>query len=291
MLNNLKTGSPMNRPSIFSFTDYRLFLKTMFAYKKETAKAFSHRNFSRLAGFSSPNFLKLVIDGQRNLTSASISKIAEGFKLKKPERDYFETLVYMNQAEDLHEKNHYYKKLITLKTPADMKLLENARYEYFSRWYLPVLRELVMFDGKTLTPAELAEKLSPRIAVKEVDTALKQLQELGLIYRDENGCWRQSEPILTTGPEVKSLLIKNFHHEMIKMAAASIDRYPADKRDITAVTMSVRQQDIPEIKRRIADFRKEMLKEFAGFEAPDQVIQINVQMFPLTKIEDKEETE
>lgn len=276
----------MNRPSIFNFTDYRLFLKEMFAFKKETAASFSHRNFARLAGFSSPNFLKLVIDGKRNLSSASIGKIAEGFKLRKPERDYFEALVNMNQASDLQEKNHYYQKLISMKKPGEMKLLETARYDYFSRWYLPVLREMVMFDGQRLTADEMAERFFPRVSVKEVETALHQLQELGLVFRDESGRWNQSDPVVTTGPEVKSLLVKNFHHEMIKMALAALDRYPADKRDITAVTMSARKKDVPEIKRRIAEFRHQMLKDFGNTQNPDQVIAINIQMFPLTKIEE-----
>ena len=261
----------------------------MFDHKKETVSSFSHRNFSRLAGFSSPNFLKLVIDGQRNLTNTSIAKIAKGFKLKKPEREYFENLVYMNQATDHQERDHYYKKTISMKTPKNVKLLQTAQYNYFSKWYLPVLRELVIFDGKKLTAHELVEKLSPKIKVKEVETALNQLQDLGLIFKDKNGNWKQSEKIITTGPEVKSLLIANFHHEMIKIAAESIDRYSADKRDISAVTLSITQKDIPEIKSKIAEFRKKILKEYACDEAPDQVIQINIQMFPLTKTDKKED--
>jgi len=259
----------------------------MFDYKKETIPSFSYRNFSRLAGFSSPNFLKLVIDGHRNLTNTSIAKIAKGFKLKKTEREYFENLVYMNQAADHHERDHYYKKIISMKTPKEMKLLQSARYDYFSKWYLPVLRELVMFDGKQLTAQALAEKLSPKVKEKDVAAALKQLENLGLIRKDQNGNWEQSDPIITTGPEVKSLLITNFHHEMIKMAAASIDRFSADKRDISAVTLSITKKNVPEIKSKIAEFRKKILKDYACDEAPDQVIQINIQMFPLTQTGDK----
>lgn len=278
----------MNQPSVFEFTDFREFLRQLFEFKKATVPTFSHRNFARMAGFASPNFLKLVIDGQRNLTNASIAKVARGFKLKKAERDYFENLVYMNQAPDHLEKNHYYQKLIAMKTPKSMKLLENAQYDYFSKWYLPVLRELVMFDGQTATARDLAERLSPKVGEKEVQAALDQLEHLGFIFKDENGRWQQSEQILATAPEVKSLLIANFHHEMINMADAAIDRYPADKRDISAITLSISQTDIPEIKNRIREFRKAMLKEFICDSNPDQVIQVNIQMFPLTNPHKKE---
>ena len=82
---------------------------------------------------------------------------------------------------------------------------------------------------------------------------------------------------------MKSILIANFHHEMIRMAGAAIDRYAADRRDISGVTLSITQKDIPKIKKRIAQFRKAILEEFVCDENPDQVIQVNVQMFPLTK--------
>jgi hypothetical protein len=44
----------------------------MFRYAKEQDRFFSHRFFARKAGFSSPNFLKLVMSSQRNLTHESI---------------------------------------------------------------------------------------------------------------------------------------------------------------------------------------------------------------------------
>ena len=81
----------MKRPVIFDYLDYRAFLKDMFCFRKWKDKHFSYRYFAGKSGFASPNYLKLVIDGDRNLTNGSIAKIAKGFKLKKQEREYFET--------------------------------------------------------------------------------------------------------------------------------------------------------------------------------------------------------
>ncbi len=193
----------------------------------------------------------------------------------------------MNQASEHQEKNHYYKKIIAMNSPKNMKMLQSAQYDYFSKWYLPALRELVTFDGNKLTASEMAEKLSPKVKTKDVENAIKQLEDLGLIHKDTDGDWKQTEQIITTGPEVKSLLVANFHHEMIKKASESIDRYPSDERDITAATLSIAKKNIPELKNKIAEFRKKILKEYACDQAPDQVIQINIQMFPLTKTDDK----
>ncbi len=102
-------------PDIFDYLDFRSFLRDMYAFKKEQYRQFSYRSFALKAGFSSPNFLKLVMDGQRNLTNESVAKIAQGFGLKKSERDYLENLVFMNQAQRHDERDHYYQKTLALK--------------------------------------------------------------------------------------------------------------------------------------------------------------------------------
>jgi uncharacterized protein (TIGR02147 family) len=273
----------MNRPSVFEYSDYRAFLKAMFQYRKETTPGYSHRYFARMAGFASPNFLKLVIDAKRSLTSASISQVAKGFKLKKPEREFFENLVYMNQSEDLAEKGHYYRKMIALSPRGGIKKIDQAQYDYFSRWYLPVIRELAVFGDRSQTAEQIAGRLNPPVRVKEVENALDRLMQLGLIRKDAQGRWEQTSALLSTGPEVKSVLIANFHREMIRLADTAIERFPAEKRDITALTLSIGKDRLPELKEKIAEFRQEILKNFAGDAEPDQIIQINIQVFPVTR--------
>jgi uncharacterized protein (TIGR02147 family) len=277
----------VNRPSIFEYSDYRAFLKEMFQYRKETMPGYSHRCFARMAGFAAPNFLKLVIDGKRNLTSASIARVAKGFKLKKPEREFFENLVYMNQAKDLAEKDHYYRKMIALSPRGGIKKIDQAQYDYFSRWYLPVIRELVVFGDRSRTAEQIAVRLDPPLRVKDVEKALDRLMQLGLIRKDAQGRWEQTDAMLSTGREVKSVLIANFHREMIRLADTAIERFPAAKRDITALTLSIDKDRLPELKEKIAAFRQEILKNFAADPNPDQVIQINIQVFPVTRTNSK----
>jgi uncharacterized protein (TIGR02147 family) len=103
-----------------------------------------------------------------------------------------------------------------------------------------------------------------------------------LIKRDKDGLWEQSDPALTTGPEVQSLAIANFHREMLRLASESIERYEANERDITALTLRVNSRGMAELKRKIAQFRKELLESALVEEETDRVIQVNIQAFPLT---------
>ena len=254
----------------------------MFQHRKATTPRYSHRLFARMAGFAAPNFLKLVIDGKRNLTSTSIAQVAKGFKLKKSEREFFENLVYMNQAGEMGEKDHYYRKMIAMMPKGTVKTIDRAQYDYFSRWYLPVIRELVVFGNRARSAEQIAAMLNPPVRARDVEGALERLMQLGLIRKDSEGRWEQSEALLRTEPEVKSVLIANYHREMIRMADAAIERFPAAKRDITALTLSINTERLGELKQKIAAFRQEILDNFAQDSNPDQVIQINFQVFPVT---------
>ena len=262
--------------------DYRAFLNDMFQFRKQKDSYFSYRYFSNKAGFSSPNFIKLVIDGKRNLTNESIAKVAKGFGFSKQERESFEALVFMNQAKDHEEKNYYLKKVMSIKGYNNVRKLEKKSYEYFSKWYNLAIREIIMFGGRNYTPEQIAEILNPKITAREAEKALNLLVELGLIRKDKDGLWEQSDPALTTGPEVQSLSIANLHREMLRLATESIERYPANERDITALTLRVNGAGMEELKRRIAEFRKELLESALVEEDTDQVIQVNIQAFPLT---------
>lgn len=272
----------MEKPVIYEYLDYRLFLKDMFQFRKAKDRFFSYRYFAKKSGFSSPNFLKLVIDGVRNLTNSSVAKVAKGFALRKQEHEFFENLVFMNQSEVHDEKNYYYKKMISAKGYAQAHKIDKANFKYFSKWYYPVIREMIVLHPSYQTPEGIAAKLSPKISIPEAKAALRLLEEMGLIRKNSKGEWEQCNQVISTGPEVRSIIIGNFHREMIKLGVESIDRYPPHIRDISALTLTLRKDRISEIKARIASFRQELLDLACNDDDPDQVTQINIQVFPLT---------
>jgi uncharacterized protein (TIGR02147 family) len=271
------------KPSVFDYLDYRAFLRDTFTYRKEKERFFSHRYFAGKAGFSSPNFLQLVMTEKRNLTNKSAAQVAAGLSLGKREREYFESLVFMNQAGTHEERNHYYRKMASVRGASAARKLEKTHYEYFSKWHYPALREVATWNGGTQSAEEMAALLDPPVQTKDVEKALKLLRELRFLEQDGEGRWVQSDQALTTEPEVRSLVVANFHREMIRLAAESIDRHSADERDITAVTVGVNRNRMAEIREKIAAFRKEILEMACGDEDPAEVIQVNIQAFPLAR--------
>ncbi|RYZ61649.1 MAG: TIGR02147 family protein, partial [Proteobacteria bacterium] len=76
-------------PSIYGHTNYREYLAAFYKAKKESKRGYSYRQFSQQAGFTSPNFLKLVIEGKRNLSPQSIEQFLTALSLPAPMAAYF----------------------------------------------------------------------------------------------------------------------------------------------------------------------------------------------------------
>ena len=73
--------------SIFEFYDYRLYMLAFYEERKRTS-AFSWRQFSKLAGFSSPNYMKVVCDGKSRLSKAGVEPVANAMGLIEHEKIY-----------------------------------------------------------------------------------------------------------------------------------------------------------------------------------------------------------
>lgn len=272
-------------PDIFKYLDYRHYLKDYYhAKKSKTGSTFSYRSFSRQAGFSSPNFLQLVMEGKRNLSRDGITRFIKGLRLKKEEARFFEHLVCFNQATNDEERNRWYKKLSTSKRYREIREIENDQFEYFSHWYHAAVRELVLLPDFEEDSVWISKNLHPPISVDEAKSSLELLQRLGFLKRDRSGKLVQAERNITTAREVQSLAVANFHRQMIRRAADSIERVTPDKRDISALTLAVSQDKFQEAKRRIQEFRRELNVLLSDDGEADAVYQINFQIFNLTEV-------
>lgn len=279
-----KKSLPVN---VFKYHDYRTLLYDLFIIWKKKVYRLSYRKFSSIAGFSSPNMLKLVIDGKRNLSASSISKIIRTFDFNKQESEFFENLVKMNQAKTHSSKNFYYKKIN--KTPRYKLLRKGDRnlYDFYSNWYYPVIRELVTVTDFNDNPEWIAKRIYPQITPAEAQKALDTLVEMEHIYKDGK-LWKQKEPLSTTGPQIVSLAVANYHESMIELGKESIEKIPNDKRNITSLTLAISKSSYSSLIKEIESMQQRII-DLANEEcSPEEVYQVNIQAFPVTSFNDGE---
>lgn len=288
---SVRANSPSERVELFAYLDYRVFLADYYQHKKATSRL-SYRSFSRKAGLRSPNYLKLVIEGQRNLTKAMALRFAKACRLEGAEAEYFLALVLFCQAKNLEERSLRYQELKRFQHYRESFRLDLTQDTYHSHWYLPAIRELVATKHFREDPVWIADTLCPRISVEEAETAVDTLLQLGLLCRDEAGRLQQATVSVSTGSDrVRSLHLKNYHRKLLEHAATSLERLPAVQRDIAAVTLRMGPNAIARLKERLQAFRRELMDLADAEPDAEQVVHVGMQLLPLTlPLENTEES-
>lgn len=275
--------------SVFDYTEYRCFLKDRFSELKKKNPLFSFRSFNRLAGLKSSGFLKLVIDGKRNLADEGIHKIAKGFKLNELESKYFENLVKFNQARSHEVKDLYFRELSQNKKFLGAKPLTAAQYNLFSHWYYVAILEMIRIETKEKKNLHwLRKHLNPSVGLRQLKKAVEELKQLHLVREDKKGTLKRQETMLTTEDEVRSLSVTNFHVQMCKMATRAVLKEKGQDREFSALTIVTSEPSFQRAKTEIQKFRKRLhsILEQENDRPKTFVAHLNFHLFKLSSSEE-----
>ncbi|MBF0432556.1 MAG: TIGR02147 family protein [Fibrobacteria bacterium] len=274
------------KPDIFLYLGYRDYLRDIYYWKKQHEKGFSYRKFSCQAGVSSPNFLERLITGKRNLLPATAKKISRALSHSPEECEYFRNMVLFDQSVITKEKVKYFKVMNQLRKPYNIDPLADCKMEHYQHWYFMAIRHLLC--AYPFNPSAkyayriLGSMLSPPVSEKEARRAVKVLKKLGLVEKRPDGTIGITEKYLSTGDEVGNLLVKHFHEVMLKKAGECMDRFPAEQRDVSSLTVCVSDEMFSLIKQEFQLFRKRLVEKIKSDTDPRNVYQINFQLFPLS---------
>jgi len=267
--------------NIYNFTDYRDFLKDRYRQLKSADPVFSFRHFSKNAGFGSPNYLKLVMDGKRNLSEEAIGKFAKGLRLDNHESEYFRYMVEYNQCENITKKRVYEAKLLYLRELFKVKNLIPELYDYYHDWYHAAIREMCKQAPVKNDPAEIGQSLVPAISPEDTQKSIDLLIKLKFIGQtNDNHLVAKEDAEMDKGTLV---IAQKLHYEqMAELAAQSIYMQGPDTQDFESVTVSLPASKVGELKRKI----QELVQTFSASSShnpEDSVFQLNIQLFALTR--------
>jgi uncharacterized protein (TIGR02147 family) len=280
----------MDKPDLFAYLDYRKYLRDAFEAMKATAPKgrgkVSYRSFAKEAGYSSPNLLQLILSGARELAPSNLPGTIRALNLNKQEAEFFADLVAFDRAGGFDEKTFHYQRMLRSRRHAEARPIDKGQFEYLDQWYHPAVRELAAHPRFTGDPAWIARRLHPRISPAQAEKSLDLLLRLGLLSRDpETGKWLQADARISTAPEVASMAVANYHRSALKLAEASIEAFDGDARDLRAVTLGLPKDKFPELKRKLETFWREVMDLASGTGPVEEVYQVNLQAFPLTRPE------
>ncbi len=268
--------------NIFDYTNYRLFLKDYYTDKKKENTNFSYRYIANKVGFKSAGHFTQIIKGQANISSHLIAKFSKFMKLKKREVEFFELLVYFDQAVSQEEKAHYFERIVNFKE-VTAKILTPDQYEFYTKWYYAVIRDVLSTYEFSGDFKKLSNTVIPTISTAEAERAIKLLERLELIKVDERGIYRVTDSFISTSSEEQSIVLSSYAMEMIERAKEAVNLLPKEERMISWSGFSVSKETYSAIVEEIRATRKRIRTLVAKDVHPERVYHFNVQFFPVSK--------
>lgn len=278
-------------PSLSEYMDYRLFLADFYRAKKAltrlSIRPYSYAIFSAAADIKSPNYLKMIIEGKRNLSMDMVSKFAKACAFNKAHTDEFRLLVVFNQSEDPADRNYALKQLSEYRVDQKLKQgeLDRKVFEKVPNWIGWIIYALVDQEGVTFETSQLKDLLRGKASESEINDALENLVRTGELVRDPlTQKIAKGKP--TEAPEeIPSALVRKLQMQLMYLGLESLYQDKATEREFGSLTLSLTEKEFEEIKFKLRQMRKSLHKEnaIARMSAKgERVYQLNLQLFPVS---------
>ncbi len=259
------------------YQEYRMFLRDTFERRRTNNKSYSLRAYARDLDLSPPQ-LSCVLRGKKGLSYASAKRVATNLGLSKTDQERFQLLVEKEDARSADKRTtalHQIRKGAESGKFLELKL---DTYRLVSDWYHYSILELTAIPGVRITPASVADMLGLTPVVAK--DAIARLSRLGLLKKDGKR-WIKTETHLTTTDGVPSEAIRETNRQLLQKAIFALEQ-PLDERDFSTVTFAINPEKLPDAKRIIAAFRRQMI---GLLETPPQseLYCLAVQLFRLTQ--------
>ena len=265
---------------IIEYSDFRQYMLDYYEERKRRS-VFSWREFSKIAGFTSSSYMKVVCDGKSKLSRIGVERTGAAMGLVGFEMEYFRAMVEFGQASTEEKKKAAYQNMLAIAKVHKVRVLEGDLFEFYDSWQNPVVRELApLMPGAT--PGEIAKKCYPEISAAEVQQSLNFLTKAGLLKKAGDSAFVQAETSITGTPDATRLALRGMHRQMSKLATPALD-LPVEQRNFSGVTMGVSRESYERIVKVLDECRRQIIAIAADDKDIDQVYRLNLQLFPLTK--------
>lgn len=274
--------------TIFEYDDYRAFLCDYFKAKKSEKPAFSQRYFAQKAGFKAHNFCSLVLQSRRNLSTDSIQKISRTVGLKGKAAAYFETLVYLNQATSIEDKESYFSRLKQIGKNTRFHQVHQKQFFFYEKWYYPVIRELLVMKVWDDDFYALAKAVRPPITTQQACEAVRLLTETGMVQRDSRGHYVLTDKFVTSAG-VPDYIKKKSRRDVLLKGIETIDQIDSEEKYTSYATVSMSKQLYLQVRGILDEARQKILTLVDNDDIGEEVYEVVLQAFPVSnmKVVDK----
>lgn len=256
--------------NVTSQSNLRDYLSSELARRCAKNPKYSLRSFAKFLGLDA-SALHRLLNGERKVTPQIFERVSTALQFSPKEKEHFSTSEKLTNFE--------------LKG-FDFAPTDTEVFEVISNWYHLAILELLTTKGFQQDHKWIAKRLG--ISVHEARQAVESLFRTGFL-EEFDGTWKLSNRHNSFAKDgFTSVARKKLQKAFLARATECIDDLNMDLRDNSGVTIAVNTSDLPKVVEAINQFRKKMAALAAGFKNPNEVYQISVALFPLTKVSNKE---
>lgn len=250
------------------------FLKQRYLERRRRNPAYSLRAFARQLGIPAGR-LSEFMSGKRNMTKEVALKVESSLQLDPTQRAIFWSIVEKKAGNDTKSQAAA-REWLPLFMEAEQFYLV-ADWEHFA------ILSLMETKGFKSDIAWIARRL--RTDVTRITDALERLQRCNLI-RKVGKKYQAIQTEVATTSDVSSEALRRSHRQTLEQAIDSLESAPLELRDISSMTMAIDVRRIPEAKRLIMNFRRQLMGFLESGERTE-VFNLNIQLVPLTDVAER----
>lgn len=291
----LKSTMPsiLEMPVISHYMDFRKYLQDYYLYRRELTKndlrPYNYAVFSASADIKSPNYLKMIIDGKRNLSEDMVGKFAKAMGFNKDQAAEFRVLVNFGQATDPADRNFHLKELTGLRVENQLKSgeIDRKAWDKVPNWIAWILYAMIDQRGVAFQVEELKGLLRGKASSNEIQEALQNLITAGQVVRDEEtGALKKAHSLIDSPEDIPVALVRRLQAQLMYLGLESLYQDSASDREFGSLTLALTKDEFEQIKFQLRKMRKELHKDnsIKRMSSPgERVYQLNLQLFPVTE--------
>ncbi len=266
---------------VFRYDDFKRFLRDFLVEAKTRNGHLSQRYWIDKVGAKSKGWLADVLNGRLKLSDRYLPKLAEALQLNRRETEYFEALVRFTQSNSEAERRLQLNKMLSFKE-LQVDLVGKERFDFYSDWYHPALRELLLLGAPQRDLAALGKRLQPSITAAQVRHSLELLESLGFLAKNAQGQLVTSTPLVKKDKRHRSPHLHRYLESLMDLAKQSLERFSEKERDISCITLALSEEALAEAGEELKALRRRLLERSAKDKRASRVYQLNLQLFPLS---------
>lgn len=266
---------------VFMYFDYREYIRDVLETLQKDG--LSLRAIQESAGLSGSAFFTRILDGSRPLSTANAKTLVTAWGMGEDEAEYFMDMVKFGNERDVDRREGHLKKLLAVRSRNREYALQDSTLKFFSKWYYPVLRDLLPLVPAGTSAERIGRMFTPALRAPQVQSGIDYLVEAGFIAIGEDGKYAVTSPIVSSPPRVRSTILRKYHLKNLEINAEVYDSFTSDDRSITSVTCSLSKEGFEKVREEIAALREKILAIAREDKSPDRVCHVGFQLVPRAK--------